>query len=134
MNDIEKLIKTVIECAKSIRCQLGPGFLENVYKNAMIIELRKRHLTYETEQPIHVLYDDIIVGNFKADIVVERQLILELKATQSLCIANEVQLVNYLTATGVDSGLLINFGSDRLQIKRKFRIYKKNAVVTAAFC
>ena len=82
-------------------------------------------MTYETEQPIHVLYDDIIVGNFKADIVVERQLILELKATQSLCIANEVQLVNYLTATGVDSGLLINFGSDRLQIKRKFRIYKK---------
>ncbi len=125
MNDIEKLIKIVIECAKSIRRQLGPGFLENVYKNAMIIELRKRHLTYETEQPIHVLYDDIIVGNFKADIVVERQLILELKATQSLCIANEVQLVNYLTATGVDSGLLINFGSDRLQIKRKFRIYKK---------
>lgn len=125
MNDIEKLIKTVIECAKSIRRQLGPGFLENVYKNAMIIELRKRHLTYETEQPIHVLYDDIIVGNFKADIVVERQLILELKATQSLCIANEVQLVNYLTAIGVDSGLLINFGSDRLQIKRKFRIYKK---------
>ena len=125
MNDIEKLIKTVIECAKSIRRQLGSGFLENVYKNAMIIELRKRHLTYETEQPIHVLYDDIIVGNFKADIVVERQLILELKATQSLCIANEVQLVNYLTATGVDSGLLINFGSDRLQIKRKFRIYKK---------
>lgn len=126
MNDIEKLIKIVIECAKSIRRQLGPGFLENVYKNAMIIELRKRHLTYETEQPIHVLYDDIIVGNFKADIVVKRQLILELKATQSLCIANEVQLVNYLTATGVDSGLLINFGSDRLQIKRKFRIYKKN--------
>lgn len=125
MNDIEKLIKIVIECAKSIRRQLGPGFLENVYKNAMMIELRKRHLTYETEQPIHVLYDDIIVGNFKADIVVERQLILELKATQSLCIANEVQLVNYLTATGVDSGLLINFGSDRLQIKRKFRIYKK---------
>lgn len=125
MNDIEMLIKIVIECAKSIRRQLGPGFLENVYKNAMIIELRKRHLTYETEQPIHVLYDDIIVGNFKADIVVERQLILELKATQSLCIANEVQLVNYLTATGVDSGLLINFGSDRLQIKRKFRIYKK---------
>lgn len=125
MNDIEKLIKIVIECAKSIRRQLGPGFLENVYKNAMIIELRKRHLTYETEQPIHVLYDDIIVGNFKADIVVERQLILELKATQSLCIANEVQIVNYLTATGVDSGLLINFGSDRLQIKRKFRIYKK---------
>lgn len=125
MNDIEKLIKIVIECAKSIRRQLGPGFLENVYKNAMIIELRKRHLTYETEQPIHVLYDNIIVGNFKADIVVERQLILELKATQSLCIANEVQLVNYLTATGVDSGLLINFGSDRLQIKRKFRIYKK---------
>lgn len=125
MNDIEKLIKIVIECAKSIRRQLGPGFLENVYKNAMIIELRKRHLTYETEQLIHVLYDDIIVGNFKADIVVERQLILELKATQSLCIANEVQLVNYLTATGVDSGLLINFGSDRLQIKRKFRIYKK---------
>ncbi|QUB78043.1 GxxExxY protein [Prevotella jejuni] len=121
----DQLISEIIECAKRIRRQLGPGFLEKVYKNAMIVELRKLKLTYEAEKLIQVLYDGIVVGEYRTDIIVEGRLILELKATQDLSIANEVQLVNYLTSTGIDDGLLINFGSDKLQFKRKYRIYRR---------
>ena len=123
--DVELLIKTVMECSKNIRKHLGPGYLESVYKNAMLVELKKHHLSYEVEKPISVFYEDVLVGDFKADIVVEGVLILELKAVQSLHLAHEIQLVNYLTATGVDDGILINFGSEELQFKRKFRIYRK---------
>jgi hypothetical protein len=122
---IDQLITEVIECAKRIRRQLGPGFLEKVYKNAMVVELRKLKLNFETEKLIQVLYDRIVVGEYRTDIMVEGKLILELKATQDLSIANEVQLVNYLTSTQIDDGLLINFGSDKLQFKRKYRIYRK---------
>ena len=121
----DQLITEIIECAKRIRRQLGPGFLEKVYKNAMVVELRKLKLNFETEKLIQVLYDGIVVGEYRTDIIVEGKLILELKATQDLSIANEVQLVNYLTSTGIDDGLLINFGSDKLQFKRKYRIYRK---------
>ena len=121
----DQLISEIIECAKRIRRQLGPGFLEKVYKNAMIVELRKLKLTYEAEKLIQVLYDGIVVGEYRTDIIVEGRLILELKATQDLSIANEVQLVNYLTSTGINDGLLINFGSDKLQFKRKYRIYRR---------
>lgn len=121
----DQLISEIIECAKRIRRQLGPGFLEKVYKNAMIVELRKLKLTYEAEKLIQVLYDGIVVGEYRTDIIVEGRLILELKATQDLSIANEVQLVNYLTSTQIDDGLLINFGSDKLLFKRKYRIYRK---------
>ena len=121
----DQLISEIIECAKRIRRQLGPGFLEKVPKNSMIVELRKLKLTYEAEKLIQVLYDGIVVGEYRTDIIVEGRLILELKATQDLSIANEVQLVNYLTSTGIDDGLLINFGSDKLQFKRKYRIYRR---------
>ncbi len=122
---IDQLITEIIECAKRIRRQLGPGFLEKVYKNAMVVELRKLKLNFETEKLIQVLYDGIVVGEYRTDIIVEGKLILELKATQDLSIANEVQLVNYLTSTQIDDGLLINFGSDKLLFKRKYRIYRK---------
>ena len=118
----DQLITEIIECAKRIRRQLGPGFLEKVYKNAMVVELRKLNLNFETEKLIQVLYDGIVVGEYRTDIIVDGKLILELKATQDLSIANEVQLVNYLTSTQIDDGLLINFGSDKLQFKRKYRI------------
>ena len=121
----DQLITEIIECAKRIRRQLGPGFLEKVYKNAMVVELRKLNLNFETEKLIQVLYDGIVVGEYRTDIIVEGKLILELKATQDLSIANEVQLVNYLTSTQIDDGLLINFGADKLLFKRKYRIYRK---------
>ena len=123
--DVEELIKIVMGCAMNIRRHLGPGYLESVYKNAMLVELKKHSLTFEVEKPINVYYDGVLVGEFKADIVVEDYLIIELKAVQSLHIAHEIQLVNYLTATGIDNGLLVNFGSEELQFKRKFRVYRK---------
>ena len=124
--DVEDLIKAVMDCAVNIRRQLGLGYLESVYKNAMQVELRKNGLLYEVEKPINVYYDGVMVGEFKADIIVENLLILELKAVNSLHIAHEVQLVNYLAATGINDGLLINFGSEQLQFKRKYRIYRKS--------
>ena len=82
------LVKTVIECSKNIRRHLGPGYLESVYKNAMLVELKKNGLSYEVEKPINVFYDDVLVGEFMADIVVEKILILELKAVQSFANAS----------------------------------------------
>jgi len=123
--DVEMLVKTVMACAVNIRKHLGPGYLESVYKNAMLVELEKNGFAYEVEKPINVYYENVLVGEFKADVVVEGSLILELKAVNSLHVAHELQLVNYLTATGIDNGLLINFGSEELQFKRKFRVYRK---------
>ena len=77
------------------------------------------------ERPIHVYYEGVLVGDFRADIVVDKRLVLELKAVSNVHMSHEIQLVNYLTSTGIDDGLLINFGSESLQFKRKFRIYKK---------
>ena len=115
----------MMNCSANIRRQLGPGYVESVYKNAMFVELEKNGLAYEVEKPIKVYYDGTLVGDFYADIIVENRLILELKAVSNLHMAHEIQLVNYLTATGIDDGLLINFGSETLQFKRKFRIYRK---------
>ena len=79
----------------------------------------------ESEVSINVYYNDIIVGEFRADIIVNKQIIIELKSVLNLTVAHETQLVNYLTATKIDHSLLINFGSEQLKIKRKFRKYKQ---------
>ena len=125
MKDMDELIDSINNCAMRIRRQLPQGYLEAVYKNAMVIELRKLGLPFETEKPIKVFYDGISVGEYKADIIIDNRLILELKAVQNLCTAHEVQLVNYLTATGIDDGLLINFGGEIIDIRHKYRLYKK---------
>ena len=122
---MDELIDSINNCAMRIRRQLPQGYLEAVYKNAMVIELRKLGLPFETEKPIKVFYDGISVGEYKADIIIDNRLILELKAVQNLCTAHEVQLVNYLTATGIDDGLLINFGGEIIDIRHKYRLYKK---------
>jgi len=125
MKDMDELIDSINNCAMRIRRQLPQGYLEAVYKNAMVIELRKLGLPFETEKPIKVFYDGLPVGEYKADIIIDNRLILELKAVQNLCTAHEVQLVNYLTATGIDDGLLINFGGEKIDIRHKYRIYRK---------
>jgi len=120
----KELIDTIAECAKEVRKSLTPGFEEKVYKNAMFIELRDKGLEVETEVPCQVYYKSHIVGDYRADMIVNRQVIVELKATNALVPLNEVQLVNYLTATGIDDGMLINFGSERIEIRHRTRIYK----------
>jgi GxxExxY protein len=117
----DPLTEQIIGLAMKVHRVLGVGFLESVYRKALLIELRKAGLRAEEEKRINVLYEGVSVGDFAADILVEDKVILELKAVEALIKAHEVQTVNYLTATGLDVGLLINFGSERLQFKRKFR-------------
>jgi GxxExxY protein len=123
----EDLTKKIIGCAMTVHGALGPGFLESVYRKAFAHELRKAGLRVEIECPIKVFYDGVCVGDFYADLFVEDLVIIETKAVQSLAKAHEVQLVNYLTATGVDVGLVINFGASSLEFKRKHRIYRPSA-------
>ena len=113
-----ELTGKIIECAYRVHNTLGFGFLETVYQNALLIELTKSGLNVEKEKPIKVLYENQIVGDYIADIIVEEAVILELKAVKELHAVHEVQLVNYLKATGIEVGLLINFG-ESVQIKRK---------------
>ncbi len=121
----EKLIARIIQCAYDVRSQLAAGYLEMVYRNALLIELQENGLCAEVEVPLNVTYKDTIVGEYRADIVVEHSVIVELKAVQKLSSVHEAQLVNYLTTTGFDDGLLINFGSDKLEVKRKYRVYRQ---------
>ena len=121
----EELSKQIIGCAMTIHRTLGPGFLESVYQNALAHELRKSGLRVECEKKISVVYDGIVVGDFSADMLVGGTVLIENKAVQALALAHEVQLVNYLTATRIDVGLLLNFGSIRMKFKRKSRTYLK---------
>ncbi len=117
----DQLTRQIIGLAMKVHRVLGPGFVESVYLKALLIELRKAGMQAEEEKRIGVLYEGVSVGEFAADILVEDKVILELKAVESLRKSHEVQTVNYLTATGLDTGLLINFGSERLQFRRKYR-------------
>jgi len=119
----EELTKSIIGCAFTVHNALGAGFLEQVYENALRVELSRQGLRVRQQAPIDVRYEGEIVGQYYADLWVEDRIIVELKAVRTLSKAHEVQLVNYLTATGVDVGLLLNFGPS-VQVKRKFRTYK----------
>jgi GxxExxY protein len=87
-----------------------------------LIELRKLGVQVDNQRPIKVYYDGQVVGNFEADLFVARVVIVELKAVSTLLRVHEVQLVNYLKATGIDVGLLLNFGEQRVEVKRKLRV------------
>jgi len=121
LDEDHALTEKVIGLAMKVHRTLGPGFLESVYVNALAYELRRAGLVVEIGQRISVRYENVIVGDFVADVVVNDSLICELKATSALGKADEVQLVNYLVATNRDYGLLFNFGSAALQFKRKHR-------------
>lgn len=123
--EIDELVELIKACAKEVRKYLTPGFEENVYKNALFFEMKDKGLSVITEMPIKVTYKGHVVGNYRADMVVDGRVIVELKAISSLTPMHDVQLVNYLTATGIDDGLLINFGADRIQIQRKYRQYER---------
>ena len=105
---------------------LGPGFLESVYQKALAHELRKIGLRADCEHPVRVTYDGMVVGEFVSDILVDSRVMIENKAVTRLTTAHEVQLVNYLVATGVEIGLLINFGAESLQFKRRVRSFDKD--------
>ena len=118
----------IIGCAYKVYNKLGFGFLESVYKKAMIIELSKSNLKTEEEQPLKVYYDSQAVGEFYADLFVEDKIVVELKSVQSLAKEHAVQLVNYLNGLEKDIGLLINFGPSEVEIKIKNPINPVNPV------
>ncbi len=120
----DELTAEIIGAAFQVHKTLGAGFLEKVYENAMVIELKKRGLRVAQQAPIVVFYEGIQVGDYFADLLVNEEVVVELKAVEELAPAHEVQLVNYLQGTGLDIGLLINFGS-AVKVKRKYRVYKK---------
>jgi len=117
----EEITEKIIGCAFTVFNSMGPGYLESVYERCMLIELQKSGLVASSQQSIKVMYDNHIVGEFTADIIVENSIIVELKAVSHLTKIHEAQLVNYLVSTQKDVGLLINFGSSKVQIKRKVR-------------
>jgi len=107
------------QSAFDVHSYFGNGFLEKVYENALVYQLKKDHLSYEQQKPIQVCYrDGIVVGDFFADIVVDEKIIIELKAVKTLEKIHYAQVKNYLKATGYRLGLLINFGAEKLQFKR----------------
>jgi GxxExxY protein len=116
----------IINCAYEVRRSLGAGFLEKVYENAHRIKMTKAGLSVKQQHPIKVFFEGEVVGDYIVDLWVEDRIIVELKAVQSLTKEHEIQLVNYLTATKVDTELLINFGSPSVQVRRKFREHKPN--------
>ena len=122
--DYSEITGKVIGGAHAVHNKLGGGFLEKVYENALRIELEALGLRVEQQAAIKVRYNGQIVGEYFADLLVEGCIIVEIKAVQILVREHEIQLVNYLAATGIDIGLLINFGSS-VQVKRKYREYKK---------
>ena len=119
--EYRELTENIIGCAYRVYNRMGFGFLESVYEKCMLIELRKVGLNAETQKPITVYYEDEIVGEFVADIIVNDSIILELKSVSRIIKIHEVQLVNYLVATGKSVGLILNFGERKVEIKRKIK-------------
>ena len=118
----KQLTGEIIEAFYKVYNKLGYGFLEKVYENALLEEFRMRDLKTSQQYPISVYYNRKMVGEYYADIIVDEKIILELKASEKLCKSHEFQLINYLRATDIQVGLLLNFGRTP-QFSRK--IYTK---------
>jgi GxxExxY protein len=114
----DPLSERVIGCALAVQHTLGCGFLEKVYENAMVHECLKAGLDVRAQYPIRVLYDGVIAGEFTADLLVNQELLVELKAVKAIDDIHLAQCINYLKATGFKRCLLLNFGKPNLEIKR----------------
>jgi GxxExxY protein len=117
----KELTEKIIAAAYNVYNKMGFGFLESVYEKCLLIELGKSGVKAESQKPITVEYENEVVGEFKADVIVEDTVILELKSVRQITQAHEVQLVNYLVATGKPVGLILNFGEQKVEIKRKVK-------------
>ena len=117
-SEIDRVTEKIIGCAFTVGNRLGCGFLEKVYENALVIELSKAGLRVTQQQPMEVRYDEVVVGTYVADVVVEDSVLLEIKAVKCFDEIHTAQCLNYLKATGLPICLLINFGRPRVDIKR----------------
>lgn len=116
-----EITEAVIGCAFEVTKELGPGFLESVYEKALLLALLQKGLSAIAQYPLKVSFRGEYVGEFFADILVEQKVLVELKTVKTLTPEHQAQLINYLHASGIEVGLLINFGNPRLEIKRCFK-------------
>lgn len=122
----EDITKIIIGCAFEVINELGSGFLESVYGKALLLALLQKGLSAVSQHPVKVMFRGECVGDFYVDIFVEEKVIVELKAVKAIAPEHQAQIINYLTATGIEVGLLINFGSSKLEYKRFTRKTKWN--------
>ena len=127
------LSKEIIQSFYKVYNALGYGFLEKVYENAMMIEFRKRGLFAEQQKKIWVHYEEEVVGDYYADIIVENKVILELKASKELCEDHENQLLNYLKATDKELGFLLNYGKDPEFVRKIFSNQRKEWWISGGY-
>lgn len=111
----------ILNCCFEVMKELGPGFMERVYKNALFIAMKQKGLQVETEKPFEVSFRGSIIGRYNADLVVEKTVIVELKCCEFLISEHQSQLFNYLTVSKLPIGLLINFQHRKLEYKRLHR-------------
>lgn len=114
----EEITQAILGCAFEVCNELGAGFLESVYEKALFLALREKGLAVMAQHPISVFFREQCVGEFFADLFVEEKVIIELKATKAIAPEHQAQLINYLNATKIEVGLLINFGNPKLEYKR----------------
>ena len=114
----DPLTGLIIGCCFRVANELGPGFLEKVYENALAHELRKAKVKVVQQQGIEVFYDGVNVGNYEADLLVEGRVLVEVKAVQALDSAHVAQCLNYMRGTGLVTCLLVNFGREKIQVRR----------------
>lgn len=118
LEGINKITEAIIGAAMKVSNTLGVGFLEKVYENALVVELKKAGLKIQQQRTIKVVYEGVVVGNYVADLIVDGAVLVELKVAKTIDEVHQAQLLNYLKATGLKIGLLLNFGTSRLGIKR----------------
>lgn len=117
-HEFESLSKKVIGAAIEVHKELGPGFLESIYEEALKVQLSEENIKCESQKEIKIMYHGAEVGSHRLDLVIENQIIVELKATKDLTDIHFAQLRSYLKATGLKVGLLLNFSKPTLEIKR----------------
>jgi GxxExxY protein len=120
----EEITKVVIGCAFEVSNDLGAGFLESVYEKALLLALRQSGLSATAQHSVKVMFRNECVGDFYADILVEGKVIVELKTVKAIAPEHQAQIINYLNATGIEVGLLINFANSKLEYKRFTRSKK----------
>ena len=114
-DETESVVEAIIGCAIRVHRELGPGFLESTYRNALCLEFQRDHIQFETEKPVVVRYQNVPIATYRLDLVVSERVILELKSVAALDAVHSAQLLSYLKATGMRVGLLMNFGAITLR-------------------
>ena len=129
----EELTAKILEACFEVSNALGIGYIESVYENALFVALIQKGIRVERQVSLKVKFRDVIVGDFKADMIVEDKVLLELKAVDTLVKEHYAQLLNYLKTTGIDVGLVINFGNSRLQYRRFENRFRDNIEMADSF-